>query len=316
MSVDTLGTDKELWKILGLSVGDSPGTALGWIKHGLLVLLIFLIGSRLLLFFFLIITLRFLDWFNWLLWLGEYFVLDLMLLNVVLVQVEGEADHGDDLTNGVLNAEHLVHVTELKSLVLVQQLAVVAETFKEDVLLISSLLTNGLLNKFHNEGQVIVDGGVLGLTKLILYIDVKFELFYLLGGQELSAHVSIFLDVLSNELVHRQVDHVVLDGKVGASCVHWKFLLVIYQDHLRGEVGAELSLSSLQGVVSLQFHEVDTGTVLSVGLLEGLVVLVGVGFLLSKLFLDIFRHLFNFISLFITVFNTFVISSTVDNKVW
>mmetsp|Transcript_44530 Transcript_44530/g.60389 ORF Transcript_44530/g.60389 Transcript_44530/m.60389 type:complete len:317 (-) Transcript_44530:355-1305(-) len=316
MGIDTLGTDEKLGKILGLSVSDGPGAALGRIKHGFLVLLITFISLSFSLLFIVFFTFRFLDWLSWLLWLWEFFVLDLVLLNVVLVQVEGKADHRDDFTNSVLNTEHLVHVSKLKAFVFVLQFAVVAKTFKKNVLLVGSLLTNGLLDELHNKEQVIVDGGVLGFTKLILHIAVKVELFNLLGGQKFSTHISVIFNVLFNKLVNRQVDHVVLDGEVGASSVHRQFLFVINQDHLRGEVSVELSFSSLQRAVGTQIYEVYSVTVLCVGLLEGLVVLVSISLLLSKLFLDIFRHLFNFISLFITVFNTLVISFTVDNKVW
>lgn len=109
MGVDTLGTDKELGKILRLSVGDSPWTALRRIKHGLLVLLILRVGLRLCLFFIIFLTLRFLDWLGWLLWLGEFFVLDLVLFDVVLVQAKGKANYRADLTNDIFDGKHLVH---------------------------------------------------------------------------------------------------------------------------------------------------------------------------------------------------------------
>lgn len=91
---------------------------------------------------------------------------------------------------------------------------------------------------------------------------------------------------------------------------------MVDEDNLRGEVALKLSLSSLKRVVGMQLDEVDTATVLWVSSIESFLVLIGSSLLAGKLILNFFGDLLNLILLFITVFNTLVISFTVDNEVW
>jgi hypothetical protein len=85
-----------------------------------------------------------------------------------------------------------------------------------------------------------VDWGVLGLIELVSDLGGQEDLPFSLGGEELLAPFGVALDVLLDDLIGRDVDHVVLDREIGTSCVDTKSLLVIHKDHLRSEFPGQL----------------------------------------------------------------------------
>jgi len=74
----------------------------------------------------------------------------------------------------------------------------------------------------------------------------KRDLSFSLCSQEFLAPVGVTLDVLLDDLVSRDIDHVVLDGQVGTSSVNTKSLLMINKDDLWREFGGQISVCSLQ----------------------------------------------------------------------
>ena len=75
-----------------------------------------------------------------------------------------------------------------------------------------------------------VSGRVLLLTELVLSLCLDEHGSGFLGGNECLSEASVLLDVLFDQLIHRDVQHVVLDAEVGAGGVDRESLLVVDED--------------------------------------------------------------------------------------
>ena len=73
----------------------------------------------------------------------------------------------------------------------------------------------------------------------------KIDLLCLSSKEKLFAHWSVALNLVLNQLIDREVEHVVLDGKVGAHDIDAKSLLVVNDDDLNAELGSDLASQSL-----------------------------------------------------------------------
>lgn len=73
---------------------------------------------------------------------------------------------------------------------------------------------------------------VLSFVELISNLRGKDDFFISPGALKFSAPLGFSLDVLLDDLVNRDVEHVVLDSKVGASGVNTESFLVIDQNNL------------------------------------------------------------------------------------
>ena len=117
----------------------------GW---GLLLAIFFLFGRWLRLLLFLAI------YWLWLLSNGgriwELLVLNLIISNVLWLLNILQSDDGSDFSNNLLEAEELVHESQLELILLLAKLLVVAESLEKHVALVGPLLSNGLLQEGHD----------------------------------------------------------------------------------------------------------------------------------------------------------------------
>lgn len=248
VAVDTLVVSEQLGQVLGAAVGNGPLVVRRLESRNLLLLIVF---SRRLLLLLIFISLSLgLGLFDD--GLGELF--PLVLEELSGLKVELQADDTTDLTDVLLNHEELVHKTELKLVLEVIELVRVADTLKKDVVLVGALLSDGLTDQVHHEVKVEVHSGVQFLLKVVLDLAATegnlVEGLGLAGSQESLALRSLVLDVLSDQLVHGQVEHVVSDGKAAARSVDAESLLVVHDDYFSSEDVSEPLTGSLKGTVS------------------------------------------------------------------
>lgn len=55
----------------------------------------------------------------------------------------------------------------------------------------------------------------------------------LLGGKKCFSKACVILDVLLYQLIHRDIEHIILDAKIGTGRVDRESLLMIHQNHSR-----------------------------------------------------------------------------------
>jgi len=242
VAVDSLVVTENLGKVFSTAVGDGPLKLAG---------VPFRLGGFTFLF----------DWgsfFSFLLAFFAFFLNRLFddfgfdeLLKFIFSEVSFflfvlERDDSGNFSDDLFNAEKLIHVAKGETVVLTVQLAVVAKTFKEDILLAGSLLSNSGLNHLHNNVEVEMNGGVFSLAEFILdslsNFDVLRELFGLTAGFELFAKFGLSADVHLDKLVDRQIKHVVFGGEVSALAIDGKTLLVVHDNNLSSELATEVSL--------------------------------------------------------------------------
>lgn len=77
-----------------------------------------------------------------------------------------------------------------------------------------------------------MDRAELSLIELILNHNGNVNGFALLARQELFTPSCVVHNVFTNDLVGRNVNHVVFDGQVGARGINREFLFMIHEDDL------------------------------------------------------------------------------------
>lgn len=108
----------------------------------------------------------------------------------------------------------------------------VAESLKEDKPLACSLGGNSFLQELHHVGDLEVNRAELSLVELISHLERSVDGFAFFACDELFTPGSLVHNVLTDNLVSRDEDHVVFDSQVGARGVNGKLLLMVNKDDL------------------------------------------------------------------------------------
>lgn len=258
----TLGSQEDLRKVAWLLIRNGP-LVVSWFEHCLTI-----------------------SWLNWVsvivLWhiyrgllLIKLFVLEVFLINEFVLKVELKTDDSLNITDILFDVEKLIHALDLKFVLVIAQLRVVAESLEDHILLVGSLGRDSVLEELHDHALIEVHRRVLGLVELVSDLSGQNDLLLSLGGVQLGSPLGLSLDVLLDDLVDRDVQHVVLNGQVGAGSVDTQSLLVVDKDHLRLELIDQLLLCGLQGESGVEIHEVNSPNEVLVRifhhLLEGLI---------------------------------------------
>jgi len=106
-----------LWEVLWLSVCDCPSLVLN--LESWFFLFLFLNWWLLLFFFFTFSSWLGNDW----LWFWEFFILNLILLDVVFFRVELESNDSLDFSKILFNLEEFIHESQFKSVIIEDKLA-------------------------------------------------------------------------------------------------------------------------------------------------------------------------------------------------
>lgn len=154
-TVDSLVVAEELRHVLSTPVCHCP-LKLSWVPLWLSWLLV-LWGSFLLNRVAIFVKLNLLGLNNWL----RFKFFPFLFSELSGFSLRLQADESSDLTDVTLDLEQLVHVSKLELIVFALELSVVAETFKEDELLVGALLGNSSLNEFYDELHIVVYSRVL-----------------------------------------------------------------------------------------------------------------------------------------------------------
>jgi len=114
------------------------------------------------------------------------------------------------------------------------------------------LLDSGL-DQSHQHTLLVMHWRVLLLVKFIPHLGCDGDLLGPLGGEELASPRGLFGEVVLDELVHRNVNHVVLNSQVGAGGVHSQSLLVVEYYDLGLKVLLQGSADCFGTVVNFAF---------------------------------------------------------------
>ena len=149
-----------------------------------------------------------------------------------------KTDDANHLADATFDGKELVHEPQLEAVLVRIELGRVAETLKHDETLVSAVGGNLLLKQLHYEAHVEKSGRVTVLFKWINKLSSSTEVHLLHAPRLLESDTELRLsqDLTSDELVHRQVKHIVFDGEVGASSVDINTLFVIHKDDLDREL--------------------------------------------------------------------------------
>ena len=108
--------------------------------------------------------------------------------------------------------------------------------------LASAVFSNLLLDKVHDESLIEMDSRVVLFFELIVgdLSSTEVKLLLSLGKSKGAAELSLSGDFRFDELVNRHVEHVVLDGQVGARGVNIDCLLVVNKNDFGAELRADI----------------------------------------------------------------------------
>ena len=108
--------------------------------------------------------------------------------------------------------------------------------------LASAVFSNLLLDKVHDESLIEMDSRVVFFFELIIgdLSGTEVKLLLSLRESEGAAELSLSGDFRFDELVNRHVEHVVLDGQVGARSVNIDGLLVVNKNDFGAELRADI----------------------------------------------------------------------------
>ena len=236
---------EKLADVSGILVGTRPCIVLGIPRWGLLLLLAFflLFGRRLLL-----ATLAFGFWLVFLLFflngLFDHLAGRLEFSRFSLGSQINAASNRSDVAH---DAEEFVHKAHLEAVSFIGKLAIVQQTFDENETLIGAVLRNLLLDELHDQVLVVVYGRVLTLFIRVNVLH-DWSKLHALGALRLgkgTAKRGLRENLLSDQLVGRQVEQVVLDGQIGAGGVNVDAFLVDYKHNF----GAELFVHCLEHAI-------------------------------------------------------------------
>lgn len=158
----TLIAQEQLWQIFWLLVSFTPLPVL-WIKR------FFLGGTIITTFIWSSITVRiriFLRYSNF----RELFELDIFDVNGFRLVDKLKTDDGFDITNISFNKEEFVHISKFKAFILTLELMGIAQSLEYDILLIGSLLKNGLSEHVHHDFLIIEGRSEFSFVKLVTYL--------------------------------------------------------------------------------------------------------------------------------------------------
>ena len=80
----------------------------------------------------------------------KFFFFNFVKVNSFVFVSKLESDCSSNITNMFLDREQLIHISELKLVVLISKLASIAEPFQQHKFLVSSFLHNGMSNERNN----------------------------------------------------------------------------------------------------------------------------------------------------------------------
>lgn len=182
------------------------------------------------------------------------------LHNLLLVSERDDTGNGAD---SHVDGEELVHGASLEAVILLLHLVVVAETLEEDESLLAALFVNGGIDEVDDGGEREVDGRVFGFIEFVLDAlsneNGARKVLGLAGSLKFLAPLGGFLDVILDQLVDRNVEHVVLGSKVGALSINSKSLLVVNDQDLGLEHLSKVGAESLEGHTSVDGSAVSVG---------------------------------------------------------
>ena len=95
-----------------------------------------------------------------------------------------------------------------------------------------SLLLDGVEEEINHSLLIEMDWGEVCFVELISDLSCQDDFSSSLSGYKLLAPLGLVGYVLFDDLVRRKVDHIILDGQVGAGSVNTKSFLVIDDDNL------------------------------------------------------------------------------------
>ena len=127
-------------------------------------------------------------------------------LGVLLFVAEGDA--ASDLANAFLDAEELVHETQLHALVRGTDLLRVHEAFKQNETLGCAAFGNFLLNELHNQVLIIVDGGVLTLREWVNILGdwAELDVLLTLRVDQSTTKFSLSTHFMFDQLIDREIE--------------------------------------------------------------------------------------------------------------
>jgi hypothetical protein len=157
-------------------------------------------------------------------------ILELRRLYFVL-----KTDDWWDLADILFNSKNLVHVPQREFIHFIFHLCVVAKTLKQDEALVGASLGNCVLNKSHNNILVVVHWIESAFASFIIeplsYKRCFWKFLRVVTRIELLTENCIVFDMLLYQLVHTQVQHVVLNSDITTSCINLKTLLMIHDNY-------------------------------------------------------------------------------------
>jgi len=257
-------------------------------------------------------------WF-FLLWLSlwlELDPLDLVVFSVLFLVLVLETNDGNDFSNVLLSEKELIHVSLLKSVLIVGKLSIVDHTFKQDVLLRGSLGVDNFLNHFNDMVWSEVRGREVDFLELISNFSFHFEFSSSLVLLKFLAQLRLRLNFSSDSLINRDVKHAVFDRQVSASSVNTKVFLVINQDNLWDKNVREILDSKFKRTAAVQLADVYSSFLSCISSLELSLDVFCFCFLLLQFLGGFFPNLFSFILFLESIVNLLFFGITVNNEIW
>lgn len=138
----------------------------------------------------------------------------------------------------------------------------VTKSFENDIFLISSFFSDGAPEHLHDKLLIEESWTILSLIKLISHLCGQIDVPNSPGWFEQLAPLAVVLDMLLNNLVSRDVDHVEFDCQVGTSRVDTQTLFVVQQDNLWREFANQILFSCLKRLIRIEIDGFTACTVI------------------------------------------------------
>jgi hypothetical protein len=151
-----------------------------------------------------------------------------------------EANRASNLSDVPFNELEFIHKSDFELVIELSEFERVAHTFEDNELLVSPLLVESVCNQFAYKFGVEVGRRELKLVEFISDLSCEVNFFGSLHCLEFASPFGLACNVVLDQLVGRDINHVVLDCQVGTSVVNTKSLFVVHQH----DSGSKLSFKS------------------------------------------------------------------------
>jgi len=134
----------------------------------------------------------------------------------------------------------------------------VAKSLEDDMSLISSFLHDCGSDKIHDNFLIVEGWGVLGFVELISNLGSQSHILLSFSSLEHLSPIGVILNMLLNNLVYGDIDHVELDCQVCTCGVNTQSLLVIKKNDLWTELLDDELCGRLNRLVGVNLYNLNS----------------------------------------------------------